>query len=330
MASRQSAVREQSGEPVHPSGPVLGHEPTPLPTADRTSAACLLYPSLPKTGPEFEGGALIGSEAAVPLSCFINERLIDANDGAIAIREPQVSARTIEDYSKVIRKRGCGQWTMIGTFRDGRKQYLRLNCKCWDCAYCGPRRANRCRKAIMIWAVKMKLCRMMTLTLDPKKLDGEDSTRYINRAFAKLRDAFKRKYGHSITFIRVLEFQKNGTAHFHVLVDRYIDQDWLSTKWQRLGGGWHVDMKWASIRRIANYVSKYFSKELLISAPKRSRRVTVSRGIHLFEKPAREATWALAKESITSLRSAFETVVGEIFCQIEGMLICFTVQVLAS
>ena len=241
----------------------------------------------------------------------------------------QKPAKTLEDYSKVVRKRGCGQWTVIGTFRDGRRQYFRLNCKCWDCAYCGPRRAKRCRKAIMIWAVKMKLCRMMTLTLDPKKLSGEDSTRYINKAFAKLRDAFKRKYGRAITFIRVLEFQKNGMAHLHVLVDRYVDQEWLSKKWQRLGGGWHVDMKWVPIRRIANYVSKYFSKDLLMSAPKRARRVTVSRGIRLFEKPAREATWELAKESITSLRGIFDVVLGETYCEIEGLLISFVVQLIA-
>jgi hypothetical protein len=62
-----------------------------------------------------------------------------------------------------------------------------------------------------------------------------------------------------------------------------------------------------------------------MSAPKGSRRVTTSRAIHLFEKPAKEIKWDLVKQTITSLRSGFDTVVDEEFCKADGLLAAFAV-----
>jgi hypothetical protein len=45
-----------------------------------------------------------------------------------------------------------------------------------------------------------------------------------------------------------------------------------------VGGGRIVDIRLVDMHRISRYLSKYLTKELLLSAPKRSRRVTVSRG----------------------------------------------------
>ncbi len=54
---------------------------------------------------------------------------------------------------------------------------------------------------------------LLTLTLDPEKLNGEDSTQYINRLFRHFRTYLKRKLHRSPTYIRILEHQKNGNAH---------------------------------------------------------------------------------------------------------------------
>jgi len=59
---KRSAVRNNSGKPVYPSGPGLGVGPTPPPTAGRKPEACP-YPPQPKTGWELEGKALGGREA---------------------------------------------------------------------------------------------------------------------------------------------------------------------------------------------------------------------------------------------------------------------------
>jgi hypothetical protein len=79
-AGKRSAVRNNSGEPVHPSGPGLGVGPTPPPTAGRKPEACppkslgvsiRPAPSQHKTGRVPEGGALGGREApALSLDAF--------------------------------------------------------------------------------------------------------------------------------------------------------------------------------------------------------------------------------------------------------------------
>lgn len=307
----------------------------------------------PKNGREFEGGALISAEGAVPLSlsCFIYKRLIVtaddspkenefSSDDDLSIdhlfsrdRESALESDLLEKFgeftdshSKRGRKKGCGAWTVRGTAFDSKQQkFIRLNCKCWECRYCGPRRAKRCKRAIAAWAEKLQLNRFVTLTLDPKKLNGEDSTKYLNRTFAKLRSVLHRKYGKALSYIRVLEYQQNGNAHFHLLLNQFIDIEWLRAEWQAVGGGWNVWIKMITIRRIVGYVSKYLSKGLLMSAPKGSRRVTTSRNIRLFEKPKKDAIWELLKGPIEVLRLGFVAVVNEKFCEIEGSLSAFTV-----
>lgn len=58
-----------------------------------------------------------------------------------------------------------------------------------------------------------------------------------------------------------------------------------------------VFIKYVDIHRISRYLSKYLTKELLLSAPKRSRRITVSRGILLFEK-RKSSDFQLVRKSI--------------------------------
>ncbi len=341
VSRKRDAVRPKSGESVDHSDPGL-MEPSIPPTADRNSAArvegqgAILRPAShqPKNGRELEGGALIGGAAAVPLTSLVDKRLIvTSGESGSEDRSSGVDARTLEKFADFVdthdkrgRKKGCGAWTVRGTsFQAKTQKFIRLNCKCWECRYCGPRRVRRSKRAIAEWAKRLRLNRFVTLTLDPKKLSGEDSTKYLNRTFAKLRTLLHRKYGKGLSYIRVLEYQRNGTAHFHLLLNRFIDIDWLRAKWEAVGGGWNVWIKMVQIRRVAAYVSKYLSKDLLMSAPKGSRRVSTSRDIHLFEKPKGDAVWTLVRASIERLRTGFETVIAETHCEKEGSLSSFTV-----
>src|SRR6185437_4326344 len=121
-----------------------------------------------KPSREFEGGALIGREAPVPSS----------------LDEIQIKRDRPEGW-----KRNCGKFTARGPSPDGthRTRYCKVGCKCWDCSGCGPRRAKMYRIRIAQAAEKHKLNILLTLTLDPKKLLGKESTRYINGVFADFR-----------------------------------------------------------------------------------------------------------------------------------------------
>ncbi len=217
----------------------------------------------------------------------------------------------------------CGRWTVRGKVE--RKsgpviRYARLGCKRWKCPRCGPKRVRQLRHAITRKATELQLRRFMTLTLDHKTCTPEESLKYIRKCWNKFRTYLKREYGQSITFIAVLEPQKSGHAHLHILVDRYIDQRWISNKWRAVGGGPMVDIRQVDIHRISAYLSKYLTKELLLSSYfDKYRRYTTSRDICLFEKPPKGA-WKLFSAPIELVLDEMRCQVLEVGCDESGGL----------
>jgi hypothetical protein len=160
------------------------------------------------------------------------------------------------------------------------------------------------KRAIRRLAEELKLQRFVTLTLDPASIRG-NPVKYLSGCFADLRVYLRRQHGVAPKYIRVLEFQKNGNPHLHILVDRFIPQSWLKAAWTAVGGGRFVDVRFVDIHRVSRYLSKYLTKELLISAPSRSRRVTTAQGMHLFEKKTSDYRWRLRRVAIDGLLRAY-------------------------
>ena len=192
------------------------------------------------------------------------------------------------DYKKHNRNRNCGKWTLAGPSQDKPNEIIvvKLDCKGWTCGYCGPRKASKLRKAISIQAVNNGLTKFLTLTLDPKQIpDDIDKVKYIRKVWSKFRVYLKRRFGRSISFVTVLEFTEAGIPHLHILIHQYIPQAWISESWESLGGGRIVYIKRIKdLHRLVPYLAKYFTKAIILSAPKGTRRWTTSRDIRLFEK----------------------------------------------
>ena len=251
-----------------------------------------------KSGRESESGALSGASEASDV-----RRSEATQQGSSSLDEIQNNRNTgiPESFQQLGRNRNCGVWTIVGC--DGVVQrFHRLNCRTWGCCYCGPKKAKRYRYLIGHLAEREKLTRFLTLTLDPSKVEG-DSVRYLRGVFNKFRLYLRRKYGAPVKYIAVLEFHKSGIAHLHLLVDRFIPWDWIRQSWSAIGGGRVVFIKYVDVHRISRYLSKYLTKKLLLSAPKRSRRVTTPRSLRLIEKKDAETGWELSKFSIFSLYS---------------------------
>jgi hypothetical protein len=261
-------------------------------------------------------------------------------------------------HTEVFKKDFCGRFSIRGSaFDNTHTKYSRVNCKCWNCKRCAPKRAKLYRRSICREIEKHKLCRMLTLTLDmaganigtadqralykkhfKSKLQcpcdscanlRKKSVPYIRDCFNKLRTYWRRQYGKAPTFIAVLEFQQNGNPHLHVVVDRYMDQSWLQAAWQAVGGGRFVNIEHFDLHRAAHYISKYLSKDdyaKLFSAPLRARRVTTSRSIKLLEKPEKLHLWELLRTTITELFSRFEsTATGIVRDALDSELMGFAV-----
>src|SRR5215469_7179025 len=184
---------------------------------------------------ELEGRALIGREATVPP--LLDEIQINRD-------KPENIKR---DRPQGWRK-NCGRFSVRGMSLQhaGKSRYCRVGCKCWDCSGCGPRRAAMYCKRIAQTAERLKLNKLLTLTLDPSKIPCSrcgyvpechdesacheykaDSTRYINGVFADFRVYVRRRFGRSISYIRVLEYQKNGNAHLHILLNQFVAHEWV-------------------------------------------------------------------------------------------------------
>ena len=207
-------------------------------------------------------------------------------------------------------KSKCGSYTLVGPVKGqlGKLAHRRLFCKSLRCPYCRRPKLKNLRARIAQLAHQLQLRRFVTLTLDPKRLsDRKHTDRYIRQCWRKMRVSLERKFGKTVQFIGVLEFQKSGVAHLHLLVGVYIPQDWLSTAWESIGGGKNVDIRYVDIHRVTAYLTAYLVGEKIEHTlgllPPRARIFTTSRGIQLSEK-RKSAGWWIVRRSISLIEFA--------------------------
>jgi hypothetical protein len=216
-------------------------------------------------------------------------------------------------------KFGCGRFTVLGPI-DGslaKCGHRRLLCDGLRCSRCLPRRLRAVRARIAEIATQYGLTRFATLTLDPKKIaPGVRSDRYLRNCWRKMRVSLERRYGKTVHFISVVEFQKSGVAHLHVLFGMFIPQAWLSEAWQSVGGGEIVDIRYVEIRNIAAYLTKYLTTSkvghTLSLLPPRARIFSTSRGLRL-SRAAGNSGWWLARKHITYLHMHSSNPIAERF-----------------
>jgi len=297
-------------------------------------------------------------------------------DTSTVMREAEMECRTaIAPFGPLPngRKRFCGAWTLQGNRREGNtpprspryvgpkvatlsRKFVRLRCKCWGCSLCGPRKATKYRAQILRAVNCERMTRMVTLTLDARKIATGDelltfmehfdahrplrtscrcpictrvqvaSIQHIRECWSKLRVYLHRRYGVAPKYIAILEFQKvTGLAHLHIVIDRYVEWAWAKQVWQAVGGGQHVDIRHIDAHRAAAYLSKYLSKDMLLSAPVGMRRVTTSRSIKLDQKKKSEFQWQVVKAPIDRYFEVLRESAQEVVCS-DGELESFSVR----
>jgi len=104
---------------------------------------------------------------------------------------------------------------------------------------------------------------------------------------------------------------------------RFLHQSWISKTWDALGGGRIVDIQRVDMHRISHYLSKYLTKEMILHAPKRARRVTSSKGLRLFEKQPKTHEWMVIPIPILRIFDVHRKVISKIETDTEGYLFAF-------
>lgn len=221
----------------------------------------------------------------------------------------------------------CGKYTVVGPVRhgSGRIGHKRLRCRSLRCSHCRDSKAHDTKNRIAEIASEKKLTRFVTLTLDPKRIPPSiRSEVYLRDCWRKMRVSLSRRFGSSVDFIAVLEFQQSGVAHLHLLVGMFIPKSWLSEAWQSVGGGRIVDIKYVDVHRVAAYLTRYFAGDKIAHTlsllPRRARIFGSSRSISLSVKKDGRGWW-IVKRAIEYLRDYAKEVEHERFERID----CVTV-----
>lgn len=204
-----------------------------------------------------------------------------------------------EEKKEVPKKRYCGRFTLVGRVKT-RGIFIQHKCKTWGCGVCGPKKLAAVKRGIYREADRLQLRRFLTLTL-PGNFRGsyQDSVKALNKSWKKFGIYFKREFGEKLIYIKVVEPQKRGIAHLHVLVSRYIRQGWLSKAWQGIGGGRICDIRFVDVHRIAAYISKYMSKAMIGDDLGPYRRYSTSQEININgAKQPPEGVWEFLRAPI--------------------------------
>ena len=178
-------------------------------------------------------------------------------------------------------------------------------CGSWECYCCGYRmRQNLVEEIERVTSERPELSRLMTLTLDPAKAPGDRERQhfYITERWNALRTAITREIG-SFSYVWVREEQDSGLPHMHILVSRYLPQEWLSRRWSSVGGGEVVDIRQIDrVDRAAHYIGKYLTKSALSGFPKGIRRYGSSQDIRLevrgCNREERVGDWELVMDDL--------------------------------
>ncbi len=143
----------------------------------------------------------------------------------------------------------------------------KLRCKSWKCPICAPLNAVEAYFKIRSVVLLNNLNYFLTLTLDPQKIppkyfeNGLNKThKYITYLFNRLLNKVRKEHK-DLKYVWVIQFQKNGNAHLHILLNVKLDINFIRNEWSNLGGGEQMRVeKVESIERVSSYVSSYISK----------------------------------------------------------------------
>jgi len=178
-------------------------------------------------------------------------------------------------------------------------QFRRFRCKERSCRSCWRFYVSSIRIQVVDAILKWDLTRFATLTLDPKKLTA-DPYDELAIAWDRFLKSLKR-FSPQAKYIWFKGVHASGVPHLHVLVNRRVDQRWLSETWSRVGGGKIVDIRAfgfsrIDVERVTNYVTSYLTKRDEIERlPKGRRFYGASRGVLEPFRKSRE--WTLVKLS---------------------------------
>lgn len=141
-----------------------------------------------------------------------------------------------------------------GIIITGKGTIANVSCKMRNCPVCSRVIRNQLMDRVKLWFADDEL-RFMTLTMQ-----ADDKSNIMDHWHVLLVD-LKRHYP-GIRGFWVKEYTKRKVAHLHILVNRFVDQAWLSRRWLEITGTSYIAYieRIDDIRNPAAYMLKYMTK----------------------------------------------------------------------
>lgn len=173
---------------------------------------------------------------------------------------PAATQKLMDHYHRVNQ---CGTFAVIikqpTLFGPCFVQY-RTRCGSRFCTVCSQIKMEEWQHKI-IGSFSNKKTVMMTLTFDDSAPDPFFNPGYYSRAWDTFLKRLRRRYP-KLAFARMVEITGAGRPHFHVLINQYIPQKYVSWAFEKCGGGKIAYLQFVDPGRSAKYITKYVTKSL--------------------------------------------------------------------
>lgn len=226
----------------------------------------------------------------------------------------------------------------LGVFQaaDGQAHALAVPifCKKWACERCGPRKKKQLFARAMNGAIAEPVKgfrpqyshKLLTLTCPGAEYRAthtpEETLADMNRKWNLTTRAMKKRLG-DFDYLKIIEFQKDGYPHFHILLaGRVIAPKGILEQfrytWTQHHGMGNVDIqknRCSSVKKMVGYIMKYLTKSTVV-LPKGKRLYTASRkALSPVKKPApKEYLYKkLCWENFVSIEAPQEYVADDVF-----------------
>jgi hypothetical protein len=157
----------------------------------------------------------------------------------------------------------CGlRWKLIVQSVEGRKVLIPVATKCHSrfCIDCSKLKRFDILNKFRYFR-DAQHCVKLELTFDNSAPDPYEDPRFYSHAWDVFVKRLRRYIG-KIHYLRIVELSASGRPHFHILIDRFIPHEWITSTFPECGGGKVNWIKLCDPGRAFGYITKYITKGL--------------------------------------------------------------------
>lgn len=160
----------------------------------------------------------------------------------------------------------------------------RISCKNWRCFICRKKLKWNLYHNLFYLFKNCNMNRHLVLTFEGSKIRNKvsflKSYKLLSYEWNKLKRMINYDYG-DFNYVCLPRSQLNGYCHYHIILDKYINWNWLDNKRKK-----YEFLGYCSImqnKNVADYLHKDFFNDYEYYIPKNVRHYNTSRGIKLIK-----------------------------------------------